>query len=226
MQTIKSWPKTERPREKLLQQGPNTLSDAELLAIILRNGPPGSSALDLARKLLTQFGGLRQLFAAESATNPAVPGFGQAKFAEIKAVAELTNRHLYEKSKQTSVVKNSQHVRQFLRQKLNHYQQEVFACVFLNAKHAIINFEILFYGSINQTTIYNREIVKRSLYHNAASVILCHNHPSGDPTPSQEDIEITNIIKSALKLVDVQTLDHMIIGYNDIFSLAEHGKLN
>lgn len=221
--SIRDWPAAERPREKLLEQGAASLSDAELLAIFLRTGVAGKSAVDLARHLLHQFGSLRRLLEADQLTFSRQLGLGPAKFAQLQAVVEMARRHLAEKLRRDSVLENPLVVRDYLKSMLRHEPHEVFGCLFLDTKHRVLAFEALFQGSIDSTSVYPRQVVKRALAHNAAAVILCHNHPSGIAEPSHADRVVTRRLKEALDLVDVRVLDHFIIGEGDPLSMAEYG---
>ncbi|MBK5537939.1 DNA repair protein RadC [Pseudomonas sp. TH05] len=221
--SIRDWPAAERPREKLLEQGAASLSDAELLAIFLRTGVAGKSAVDLARHLLHQFGSLRRLLEADQLTFSRQLGLGPAKFAQLQAVVEMARRHLAEKLRRDSVLENPLVVRDYLKSMLRHEPHEVFGCLFLDTKHRVLAFEALFQGSIDSTSVYPRQVVKRALAHNAAAVILCHNHPSGISEPSHADRVVTRRLKEALDLVDVRVLDHFIIGEGDPLSMAEYG---
>ena len=221
--SIRDWPAAERPREKLLEQGAASLSDAELLAIFLRTGVAGKSAVDLARHLLHQFGILRRLLEADQLTFSRQLGLGPAKFAQLQAVVEMARRYLAEKLRRDSVLENPLVVRDYLKSMLRHEPHEVFGCLFLDTKHRVLAFEALFQGSIDSTSVYPRQVVKRALAHNAAAVILCHNHPSGIAEPSHADRVVTRRLKEALDLVDVRVLDHFIIGEGDPLSMAEYG---
>lgn len=221
--SIRDWPAAERPREKLLEQGAASLSDAELLAIFLRTGVAGKSAVDLARHLLHQFGSLRRLLEADQLTFSRQLGLGPAKFAQLQAVVEMARRHLAEKLRRDSVLESPLVVRDYLKSMLRHEPHEVFGCLFLDTKHRVLAFEALFQGSIDSTSVYPRQVVKRALAHNAAAVILCHNHPSGISEPSHADRVVTRRLKEALDLVDVRVLDHFIIGEGDPLSMAEYG---
>lgn len=220
---ISDWPKAERPREKLLSQGPSSLSDAELLAIFLRTGIKGVSAVDLARDLLSRFGGLRELLESTQTQFCQAPGLGDAKFAQLQAVLEMARRHLSATLERTDVMNSPEAVRQYLRAKLRHETQEVFACLFLDNQHRVIRYEPMFTGTINAAAVYPREIVKRALVLNAAALILSHNHPSGVAEPSRADRNITERIQSALALVDIRVLDHLVVGDADVVSFAERG---
>lgn len=223
--SIRDWPVAERPREKLLERGAASLSDAELLAIFLRTGVAGRSAVDLSRHLLTQFGSLRALLDASLNTFSGELGLGPAKYAQLQAVMEMSRRHMAESLKRDSALRNPLQVRNYLKALLRHEPHEVFGCLFLDNKHRVLTFEILFYGSINTAQVYPRQVVKRALANNAASLILCHNHPSGITDASQADIDLTRRLKAALALVDVAVLDHLIIGDGDPLSMAESGLM-
>jgi len=223
--SIKDWPATERPREKLLAMGASALSDAELLAIFLRTGVTGKSAVDLARHLLNQFGSLRALMAADREHFSEALGLGPAKYAQLQAVLEMGRRHLAEAMVRESALEGPKAVRQYLKAMLRHEPHEVFACLFLDSKHKVLMFEKLFTGSINSASVYPRQVVKRALANNAAAVILCHNHPSGVTLPSQADRELTHRLKQALGLIEVQVLDHIIIGEGEPLSMVEYGWL-
>ncbi|CEL32304.1 MULTISPECIES: RadC family protein [Pseudomonas] len=221
--SIRDWPAAERPREKLLEQGSASLSDAELLAIFLRTGVTGKSAVDLARHLLTQFGSLRVLLEADLAQFSKELGLGPAKFAQLQAVLEMGRRHLAERMRRKPALENPQAVRDYLKSMLRHEPHEVFGCLFLDSKHQVLTFEALFRGSIDNTSVHPREVVKRSLANNAAAVILCHNHPSGNSDPSQADQLLTKRLQKALDLIDVRVLDHFIVGEGEPLSMAECG---
>ncbi|EZP34246.1 RadC family protein [Pseudomonas sp. RIT288] len=221
--SIRDWPAAERPREKLLEQGSGSLSDAELLAIFLRTGVSGKSAVDLARHLLNQFGSLRALLEADLGAFSEQLGLGPAKFAQLQAVLEMGRRHLAERMRQKTALENPQMVRDYLKAMLRHEPHEVFGCLFLDSKHQVLTFEALFRGSIDNTAVHPREVVKRSLANNAAAVILCHNHPSGNSDPSQADRLLTKRLQKALELIDVRVLDHFIVGDGEPLSMAECG---
>ncbi|MBH3405841.1 DNA repair protein RadC [Pseudomonas glycinae] len=221
--SIRDWPAAERPREKLLEQGSGSLSDAELLAIFLRTGVSGKSAVDLARHLLNQFGSLRALLEADLGAFSEQLGLGPAKFAQLQAVLEMGRRHLAERMRQKTALENPQVVRDYLKAMLRHEPHEVFGCLFLDSKHQVLTFETLFRGSIDNTAVHPREVVKRSLANNAAAVILCHNHPSGNSDPSQADRLLTRRLQKALELIDVRVLDHFIVGDGEPLSMAECG---
>lgn len=223
--SINDWPEGERPREKLLTQGPAALSEAELLAIFLRIGVSGKSAVDLARDLLLHFGSLNRLFNATQAEFSAFPGMGPAKYAQLQAVLEMARRALKEHLKQGDALASPQAVRDYLRLLLGGKRHEVFMVVFLDSQNRVIAAEEMFRGSIGQTSVYPREIVVQALKHNAAGVILAHNHPSGVTEASQADRWLTDQLKVALGLVDVHVIDHFIVTGAASYSFAEHGLL-
>lgn len=220
---ITDWPTNERPREKLLNRGPHTLSDAELLAIFLRTGCAGKSAVDLARDLLTQFGSLRSLFDASEERFCHAKGLGQAKFTQLQAVLEMTKRHLTENLQQPEAFTSAVHVRRFLTAQLRGKPHEVFSTLLLDNQNQLLRYEELFQGTIDGASVYPREVVKKVLQYNAAAVIFAHNHPSGVAEPSQADRHITDRLIKALNLVDVRVLDHFIVGEGEITSFAEQG---
>jgi len=222
---ITDWPEGERPREKLIQRGAASLSDAELLAIFLRTGVAGKSAVDMARELLSQFGSLTQLFAASEAEFCAVHGMGKAKFVQFQAVREMSLRGLKEELQRGDALNSPRVVREYLQLLLGARQQEVFLVLFLDTQHRVIASEELFHGTLSQTSVYPREVVKRALLHNAAAVILAHNHPSGVAEPSQSDRLLTDALKQALSLVDVRVLDHFIVAVGQTLSFAESGLI-
>ncbi len=223
--SIQDWPEGDRPREKLLAQGAAVLSDAELLAIFLRTGIKGKTAVDLARDLLTEFGSLRALLQADCENFTRAKGLGTAKYAQLQAVLEMARRHTFEELDRGDVLTSPEATRAYLSQQLRHYQHEVFACLFLDNQHHILEFEELFRGTIDSASVYPREVVKKALAHNAAAVIFAHNHPSGISEPSQADKLITDKLKQALALIDIRVLDHFIIGDGMPYSFAENGLL-
>lgn len=223
--SIKDWPATERPREKLLAQGAGCLTDAELLAIFLRIGVKGKSAVDLAKQLLTEFESLRGLLEADLTSFSAHLGLGEAKYAQLQAVLEMSKRHLAERLQKGSVMDNPQTVKDFLCAQLRSEPHEVFGCLFLDSKCRVICYENLFFGSVNESAVYPRQIIKRALYFNAAAIILTHNHPSGSTEPSHNDKLLTEAIVKALSYIDVKVLDHLIIGEGEPYSMAEFGIL-
>ncbi|MCP4695915.1 MAG: JAB domain-containing protein [Gammaproteobacteria bacterium] len=222
---ISDWPEEERPREKLLQRGAAALSDAELLAIFLRTGVHGKTALDLARELLVKFNGLRALMDANQESFCSANGLGPAKYVQLQAVMELNRRHMEARWDRGQAVSSPTEMRSYLQAQMRDHRHEVFACLFLDNKHRVISFDKMFFGTIDGASVYPREIVKRALDHNAAAVILTHNHPSGIAEPSQADIAITQRLKDALNLIDVRILDHFVIGDGEIVSLAERSLL-
>lgn len=222
---IIDWPETERPREKLLNLGPDALSDAELLAIFLRIGCAGKSAVDLARELLGEYGGLRPLLEASQSEFCRGLGLGAAKYAQLQAVLEMARRHLSSAMKVGDLLTSPDLVRQYLSAQLRHQRQEVFAVLFLDSKNRLIAYEELFFGTIDGATVYPREVVRKVLAHNAAAVILAHNHPSGVADPSDADCAITERLQSALALIDVRILDHLVVGDAEVVSFAERGLI-
>ena len=221
---ITDWAIEDRPREKLLQRGAVALSDAELLAIFLRTGIKGKSAVDLAKDLLIESGSLNSLLSASEEKFCLHKGLGQAKYVQMKAVVEMSRRYLDEKMKRGDVLKNASDVENYLKLKLRYYPYEVFACVFLDTKHRVIEFEELFRGTIDSASVHPREVVRRVIHHNAAAVIFSHNHPSGVAEPSQADHRITERLKQALSFIDVRVLDHFIIG-DEVVSFAQRGLI-
>ncbi|WP_038052015.1 DNA repair protein RadC [Thioalkalivibrio sp. ALJ1] len=221
---ITDWPAAERPREKLLERGADALSDAELLAIFLRTGVAGKSAVDVARDLLSRFGGLRPLLQADQAGFCAAPGLGAAKYAQLQAVLEMGRRHLAADLERGDALSSPAATRKFLAARLRDYPFEVFGVLFLDNRHRVIAFEELFRGTIDGASVHPREVVRRALHHNAAAVILSHNHPSGVAEPSRSDVSITRRLTDALGLIDVRVLDHLIVA-DEIVSLAERGEL-
>ena len=224
--SITEWPKDERPRERLLKHGAAALSDAELLAIFLRVGVTGKSAVDLARELVARFGSLAKLFSATQTELCAVNGMGPAKYVQLQAVLEMGRRALSEAMKLTDALNSPQAVRDYLRLTLANLPHEVFVAVFLTAQNRVITVEELFRGTLTQTSVYPREIVKRALAHNAAAVILAHNHPSGEASPSAADRALTKALAEALALIDVRVLDHFIVAPGASMSFAEQGMLS
>ena len=222
---ITDWPAQERPRERLLEQGAQTLSDAELLAIFLRTGIRGKSAVDLARELLQRFGSLTALSHASVEAFCAVPGLGPAKYAQLQAVMEMSRRALMEQAKQRDALSSPQTVRVYLRLQLGSREYEVFMAVFLDTQNRVIAMEELFRGTLRETSVYPREVVKRALQLNASALIFAHNHPSGVAEPSRADEAITQHLKQALALVDIRVLDHFIVAAGGGVSLAERGLM-
>lgn len=221
---ITDWPEAERPREKLLARGADTLSDAELLAIFLRTGVAGRSAVDLARELLNRHGGLRALLNAGAAELCREKGVGKTKFAQLQAARELGRRLLDEKMKERVALTSPARARDYLLFQLRDREHEIFACLFLDTKHRVIAFEELFRGTLDGASVHPREIVKTALRHNAAAVIAAHNHPSGVAEPSRADELLTQRLKDALAMVEIRLLDHLIVG-ETVTSLAERGMV-
>jgi DNA repair protein RadC len=224
--SITQWPADERPRERLLKQGAAALSDAELVAIFLRVGVTGKSAVDLARDLVAKFGSLNGLFSASEADLCAVHGMGQAKYVQLQAVLEMAKRALVEDIKLTDALASPKAVRDYLKLTLARLPHEVFVAVFLTSQNRVIEVEEIFRGTLTQTSVYPREIVKLAIAHNAASVIFAHNHPSGEPNPSQADRALTKTLAEALALIDVRVLDHFIVAPGASLSFAEQGMLD
>lgn len=222
---ITDWPADDRPREKLLAKGASALSDAELVAIFLRTGVRGKSAVDLARELLTRFGSLSALCAADHKTFCAMHGLGDAKYTQLQAVLEMAQRSLGEKLTKGVPLKSPKAVSDFLRLKIGSRPHEVFVGVFLDAQNHVIEVKELFSGTLMQTSVYPREVVKHALYVNAAAVIFAHNHPSGSAEPSHADEILTTHLKRALALVDITVLDHLVVGAQSTVSFAERGMI-
>lgn len=223
--SIKHWPEGERPREKLLERGAAALSDAELLAIFLRTGVPGKSAVDLARELVARFGGLRGLLRASQSEFCAAKGLGQAKYVQLQAVLEIARRHLAETLAAPTGLKDPGDARAYLTSRLRDLPHEVFAALFLDSQHRVLGFDILAQGTLNAASVYPREVVKTALRRNAAAVIFAHNHPSGVAEPSEADRGLTRRLKDALGLVDIRVLDHFVVGEGPPVSFAERGWL-
>jgi DNA repair protein RadC len=222
---IRDWPAAERPREKLLQRGAASLSDAELLAIFIRSGTAGRTAVDIARELLSRFGSLRGLLAAEYEDVTGVVGLGPAKFAQLQAVLELAQRYLGEAIRPGQPLSDPEAVRRYLAIRLRDLPYEVFCCLYLDNRHRVLAFEQLFRGTINGAAVYPREVVKQALSRNAAAVILVHNHPSGVAEPSRADETLTHRVREALDLVDIRVLDHLVVGDGEMTSFCERGLL-
>lgn len=223
--SIRLWPDGERPREKLLARGAGALSDAELLAIFLRTGVAGRSAVDLARDLLVRFGSLRALLEADLERFADIPGLGPAKYSQLQAVLELARRHLEDTLRRGESISGVADTRRYLSSRLRHHGHEVFAALFLDARHRVIVYEELFHGTIDGAAVYPRQVVRRAIHHNAAAVIVAHNHPSGVAEPSQADRQLTRRLCDALALVDVRVVDHCVVGDGDTVSFAERGWL-
>lgn len=222
---ITDWPEQERPREKLLRAGATALSDAELLAIFLRVGMAGKTAVDLARDLLQHFQSLNGVFSADVQQMTAVPGMGVSKYCQLQAVLEMSKRALGETLQQKDSFRSPTQVKDYLQLQLSHLQREVFGIMFLDAQNRLIAYETLFEGSLMQTSVYPREVVKRALALNAAALILSHNHPGGTAAPSRADEQLTVSLKEALNLVDIKVLDHIIVAKQETFSFSEQGLI-
>jgi DNA repair protein RadC len=222
--TIKDWPVEQRPREKLLLKGSAALSDAELLAIFLRTGMQGCSAVDMAHSLIDHFGGLRALLKADELSFCDYPGLGAAKYAQLQAVMEMARRYLFESMQRGHALSSPEDTRQYLSECLRDYQYEVFAALFMDQRHRVICFEELFTGTIDGASVYPREVVKKALQYNAAAIIFAHNHPSGIAEPSSADKYITKRLQDALSLMDIKVLDHFIVG-DEVISFAERGLI-
>ncbi len=222
---LKDLPADARPREKLLALGPGALADVELIALLLRTGLPGLSVLHLAAQMLDTFGGLAGLLHARQEELKRIKGLGPAKRAEIAAVLELARRSLVQQLNELPVFDSPTRVKDYLKLQLGERDHEVFAVVFLDAQSRLIRFEELFRGTLAQTSVYPREVVKRAIELQAAAVIFAHNHPSGAAEPSRADEVLTQTLKSALRLVDVRVLDHFVVGRGAVVSFAERGLL-
>lgn len=222
---LRSWPSGEKPREKLINNGANSLSDAELLAIFLRTGVQGCNVVELAKQLLNSFGSISAIYNASQHDFCKMHGLGMAKYVQLQACLEMTKRFLAEDLKQGKTLTSSQLSKDYLISELRNEQQEVFAALFLNNQHQVIQFERLFNGTINAATVYPRVVLEKALKHQASAIILAHNHPSGCLKASQADIDITHQLKQALALVEISVLDHMIIAGNHCLSFAEQGLL-
>lgn len=223
--SIRDWPASDRPREKLLKAGPGALSEAELLAILLRTGVRGRSALDVARALLREFGSLRALLTADRQRVCETRGLGPARYVALQAALELTRRHYQEMMMVGSALLNPRATREFVQLRLRDLPHEVFCCLLLDNHHRVLGFEELFRGTIDGAIVHPREVVKLALSRNAAAMILVHNHPSGVAEPSAADRLITGRLKEALALVDVRVVDHLIVGDGVCESFAERGLL-
>ena len=222
---IKDWPTAERPREKLLERGARSLSDAELLSILIRTGSPGHTAVDLARHLLATFGGLRPLLEAPRRRLCRFPGVGEATFVALRASVEMGHRHLSRTLKRGAALGTPDDTRRYVSARLRGFPYEVFACLFLDNRHRVIAFEEMFRGTIDGASVHPREVVKRSLEHNAAALIVAHNHPSGVAEPSQADRLLTRRLAEAGALVDLRLIDHIVVGDGETVSFADRGWL-
>lgn len=222
---INNWPADERPREKLLQRGADALTDAELLAIFLRTGVTGTSAVELARQMLNAHGSLSALLGADQKTFCATRGLGVAKFVQLQAVLQMAQRYMAERMEASNPLTDPDATREYLEARIGRQPHEVFAAVFLDNRHRVLACEELFRGTLDGAAVYPREVVKAALARNAAAVIFAHNHPSGVAEPSAADRDITNRLREALALVDIRTLDHFVIGCGETTSFAERGLL-
>jgi DNA repair protein RadC len=222
---ITDWPEAERPREKLIARGVASLSDAEILALFIRTGIQGHTAVDLARDLLGHFGSLRALREADHKTCCARPGMGPAKFGEIQAALELGRRYLEESLRAGDALNSPADTRRYLTARLKGYRHEVFAALFRDNQHRVLAYEELFQGTLDECAVHPREVVKKALNHHAGAIILAHNHPSGVAEPSASDRQLTRRLSEALALIDVRTLDHVVVGGNETVSFAERGWL-
>ncbi len=222
---ITDWPVLERPREKLLAQGSKSLSDAELLAIFLRTGIKGKTAVDLARELINNFGGLRNLLTASQKDFCQHLGLGPAKYAQLQAVLELSQRHLFESLSRSDSLTSADSTKHYFQAKMRDYQHEVFACIYLDNRNRIIQYCELFQGTLAGASVYPREVVTQALSYNAAAVIFAHNHPSGIAEPSHADKQITQQLRTALSVVEIRVLDHIIVGDGYCVSFTERGLL-
>ena len=223
---IKDWPSSEQPREKLLAQGAESLSDIELLAIFLRTGIRGKNVMTLSRELISEYGGLKNLITANHQEFTSHKGLGTSKYVQLQASLELAKRYLRERLCKGQQIRGSDDTKDFLSMELGSETAEVFACMFLDNKHRLLSFQKMFRGTINNAQIHIREIVRQALLENSAAVIVAHNHPSGDCHPSNEDVHITQSIYKALEMMDMSLLDHCIIGNGEVYSFAEHHQLN
>ncbi len=225
MTRLTLWPNQERPREKLLSKGADSLSDAELLAIFLRTGIKGKNVIELALEIIRHFGSLKKLFAADHDNFCQIKGLGTAKFVQLQACLEMSQRHLAEEITKKDIMNNPNQVKTYIQSQLINYHNEVFAVLFLNNQHQLISFEKLFFGTINASTVHPRVVIQRALANNAAAIIIAHNHPSGVAEASHSDIDITITLKHALNLIDVRLLDHFIVASHQVVSLAEMGQI-
>ena len=223
---INDWPQHERPRERLIAEGPRALSNAELLAVFLRVGVKGSSAVQLGEQLLARFdGSINAMFGASLTEFSALNGLGPAKFAQLQAVMELAQRAVREQVRSGQTLGSPEAVKLYLRMTLSRRAHESFVVLFLDVKNRLIMCEEMFRGTLTHTSVYPREVVKAALKHNAAGLLLAHNHPSGSPEPSESDLVLTRSLAQALALVDVRILDHFVVAGPHVHSFAEHGQM-
>lgn len=225
MAYLQSWPLSERPREKLLRKGAASLSDSELLAIFLRTGTRGKNVMELSREIIIHFGSLKSLFSATEKEFCCIKGLGTAKYVQLQACLEMSQRHNAEQITQQDAMQNPAQVKRYVQSRLLAKPNEVFAAIFLDNQHRVIAFEELFFGTINASSVHPRVVLQRCLAHNAAAIIIAHNHPSGVAEPSLSDINITKTLKTALALVDVRLLDHLVVAAHQVTSLAERGQI-
>ncbi len=225
MTRLSNWPSADRPREKLLARGADSLSDSELLAIFLRTGLPGKNVIELARDIIQHFGNLKNLFSADQKTFCEIKGLGEAKFVQLQACLEMSQRYLAEEIALGDAMTSPNQVKSYVQSRLVCRPNEVFAALFLDNQHRVIAYEELFFGTINASTVHPRVLVQKAIRVNAAAVIITHNHPSGIAEPSLADIDITLTLKQALNLIDVRLLDHLIVASHQVISMAEMGKI-
>ncbi|MHC8441852.1 MAG: RadC family protein [Candidatus Eutrophobiaceae bacterium] len=222
---MRSWTPKENLQEKLVLHGEKHLSDAELLAIVLRNGTRNLNSVEFAHTLLVRFSGLAPLLDAEIQDLCKAHGLGISKATQLKAILELSRRYMQRGTRNGEVLVSAARARKYLMSRLKGYPHEVFACLFLDGRQRVIRFEELFSGTLDRTYVHPRELLRKTLSFNAASVILCHNHPSGVPEPSEADVILTEKLKNTLAQIDVEVIDHIIIGDGETVSFAERGML-
>jgi len=225
MSSLLTWPDNEKPREKLINKGPQSLSDSELLAIFLRTGTQGKNVIELSQEIILHFGSLKSLFSASEEEFCFIKGLGRAKYVQLQACLEMSQRHLAEQMTLQDVMENPEQVKQYVQARLMSKPNEVFAAIFLDNQHRVIAFEELFFGTINASSVHPRIVLQRCLALNAAAIIITHNHPSGVSEPSLSDIDITKTLKTALNLIDVRLLDHLVVASHQVTSLAERGQI-
>ncbi|CBL44107.1 DNA repair protein [gamma proteobacterium HdN1] len=223
--SLREFPADERPREKMLEKGASALSDAELLAIFFRTGIVGMNAIELGREVLRHFGGLRPMLDASAEEFTDIKGIGAAKFVQLQAALELGKRYLEQSLIRDEAFTSPERVGRYLQAQLRSHQREVFAALFLDSQHRLIQYRELFYGTLDSAAVYPREVVKEALRCNAGALIFAHNHPSGVAEPSQADRSITLRLRDALSLVDIRVLDHLVVGDCEVVSLAARGML-
>lgn len=224
-ESAREWRERDMPRERLFDAGAEALSDTELIAIFLGCGLPGINVFELARSLLARFGSLRSMLEAAPADFKGLRGIGPAKTAVLLAVVEMARRALAEKARETPLIDSSAAVEDYVRLLIGTRPYEVFVCLFLDARHRLIDSEESARGSLTRMAVYPREIVRRALAVNAAALVVAHNHPSGAARPSASDRQLTRLLRDALALVDVKLLDHLVVGRNAVFSFAHAGWL-